>query len=81
MEWDFSREFKEQIVLNRHNDWVKFELWLKERSISYTKGKDSIQIFNRIVVYSNMKVSFGSSKRYQYNLEGIKDRILNGRKN
>ena len=77
MEGEFSREFKQQIVENRYKDWENLENWLKENAISYFKDFHKIEIYENICIYSNMKVSFGTSKRYQYNLEGIKQRILN----
>ncbi len=76
MEGDFSRDFKDDMIQNRYNDWNELESWLKEKDIVYCKDSGKIEIFDNIKIYSNMKVSFGGAKRYQYNLEGIKKRIL-----
>jgi hypothetical protein len=50
------------------------EEWLVENKIIFKKSFDTIEI-DDIKIYDNMKVSFGKSKRYQYNLEGIKKRL------
>lgn len=75
MEGEFSREFKQQMRENRFSDWESLEEWLKSQNIPYSKPDFKI-VVGEIHIHSNMKVSFGSSRRYQYNLEKIKDRII-----
>jgi hypothetical protein len=74
MEGEFSREFKKFVASNRYSDWDRLEEWLVENKIIFKKSFDTIEI-DDIKIYDNMKVSFGKSKRYQYNLEGIKKRL------
>lgn len=76
MDGEFSRLFKERMIENRHNDFGLLKSWLKEKSINFTEYTFNI-VVNDMKIYHNMKVSFGSGlKRYQYNLKGLKDRIL-----
>lgn len=77
MEGQFSRDFKENMRLNRFNDFQKLEIWLRENNIEFKNKTGFYFNIGSLTVYDNMKVEFfGSQKRYQYNLEGIKKRIL-----
>jgi len=81
MEGDFSRQFKEDMRNNRHNDFERLVVWLNENKIPHIKEYSYIELTNEyLTIYDNMKVSFDGNKRYQYNLDGIKQRILNGNK-
>lgn len=77
MEGQFSRDFKDQMIMNRYNDYQQLKIWLGENKIEF-KDKCGFEIYvGDIVIYDNMKVGFPKSqKRYQYNLEGIKEKIL-----
>lgn len=75
MEGQFSREFREQMRENRYNDFEALIKWLIENKIPFKKECTEIEIGN-IIIYDNMKVKFGTSKKYQYNLPKLKERIL-----
>ena len=68
--------WKDEILENRMLQFDELLKWLNEEKIPFTKNVMGIEV-NFFQVYFDMKVKFsGTRKSYQYNLEKIKERIL-----
>jgi hypothetical protein len=77
MDGEFSRLFKQMVRENRHKDFEDVKSWLKENKINFVEKMFEVYLVDKyITIYPNMKVNFGTSlKRYQYNIEGLKNRL------
>jgi hypothetical protein len=84
MEGDFSRMYKEQLRKSRNDDFDSIVKWIEENGFTKRDMGGCLRVMRShnetIDIYPNMKVSFNSSrKRYQYNIDGLKKRLLENR--
>lgn len=68
--------WKEQVIKSRVSDSEELKKWLEQNKIPFTTNFYGIVVYPMQISWT-LKVKFNSSrKEYQYNLEGIKKRIL-----
>lgn len=69
--------WKDDVIKSRLSDSESLEQWLKEKSIPYEKDTNgNYEVYN-MSISNTLKVHFGSARKgYQYNIEGVKKRIL-----
>lgn len=67
--------WKDEIEESRLSDFNELKKWLKTQNISHKEKANGIY-FKNIFISNLLKVYFfGSKKGYQYNLQGIKERL------
>lgn len=65
--------WKDQVINSRIEELIK---WLGEKEISFKKSIYGVEL-PWFAIGNTLKVNFpGSRRNYQYNLEGIKERII-----
>ena len=68
--------WKEQVEESRFSDFNELRIWLKEKKINFKEFKNGVEL-GKYFVSDLLKVYFqGTRKGYQYNLDGIKERII-----
>jgi len=68
--------WKEQVEESRHTDFNILKIWLKGKGVTFTEKTNGI-IIKDIFITDLLKVYFdGTRKGYQYNLDGIKKRLV-----
>jgi hypothetical protein len=67
--------WKEQVEKSRFSDFTELKSWLKEKKVNFEEKTNGINL-NKLFISDLLKVYFdGTRKGYQYNLDGIKERI------
>ena len=67
--------WKDQVEQSRFSDFSELKSWLKSKKVEFEEIANGINV-NRIFVSDLLKVYFyGTRKGYQYNLDGIKERL------
>jgi hypothetical protein len=67
--------WKEQVEKSRFSDFNELKSWLKEKKVNFEEKTNGINL-NKLFISDLLKVYFdGTRKGYQYNLDGIKERI------
>jgi len=68
--------WKDQIEKSRFSDFNQLKSWLKNKGVVFEEKGNGINL-NRLFISDLLKVYFdGTRKGYQYNLEGIKERLI-----
>lgn len=68
--------WKEKVEQSRLSDFDELKSWLKSKGISFEEKANGIDL-NRIFISNFLKVYFeGTRKGYQYNLDGLKERLI-----
>jgi hypothetical protein len=80
MSGHLSREekniWKEQVEKSRFSDFSELKNWLKDKKVKFKEFQNGIELGD-FFVSDLLKVYFkGTRKGYQYNLDGIKERII-----
>jgi hypothetical protein len=69
--------WKDQIEQSRFSDFNELKLWLKNKGIVFEEKSNGINL-NHLFISDLLKVYFdGTRKGYQYNLDSIKERLVN----
>lgn len=69
-------KWKEDVINSRFEDFKELLIWLKEKGIKFEETPLGVELafFD---ITNTLQIKFPRSrKKYQYNLEGIKKRIL-----
>ena len=73
---DEKNIWKEQVINSRFSDFKELLIWLKEKNINFKETIFGIEL-SIFDISNTLKVKFPNTrKEYQYNLEGIKERII-----
>lgn len=68
--------WKEQVEKSRSSDFSELKTWLKDKKVNFKEFANGVELGN-FFVSDLLKVYFqGTRKGYQYNLDGIKERIV-----
>ena len=68
--------WKDQIEESRSSDFNELKYWLKSKGVSFQEMANGISLNNMFISFL-LKVYFdGTRKGYQYNLDGIKERLI-----
>ena len=72
-----EKEFwKEKVAQSRFSDFTELKTWLKDKKITFKEFGNGIEL-GKFFVSDLLEVYFqGTRKGYQYNLDGIKERIV-----
>jgi hypothetical protein len=69
-------KWKEDVINSRHDDFKELVKWLGEKGINFKETMYGVEL-NLFDISNTLQVNFpGSRKKYQYNLEGIKERLI-----
>ena len=67
--------WKDQVEQSRLSDFNELKAWLKTKQVPFEEKTNGVNV-NGFFVSNTLKVYFDRSKKgYQYNLEGVKERI------
>tara|TARA_R110000782_G_scaffold183938_1_gene274180 strand:- start:660 stop:908 length:249 start_codon:yes stop_codon:yes gene_type:complete len=69
-----KNKWKDEVLESRMNDFKTLKKQLKEKGVEYTEKTNGIHV-KELFIFYDLRVCFGSRKTYQYNLEGIIDRL------
>ena len=70
-----KNQWKEDVINSRFEDFKELIGWLKEKEIKFKETVFGVEL-NLFDISSTLKVKFPNTrKEYQYNLEGIKERL------
>lgn len=73
---DEKNIWKEQVINSRFSDFKELLIWLKEKNINFKETIFGIEL-SIFDISNTLKVKFPNTrKEYQYNLEGIKKRLI-----
>ena len=73
---DEKNLWKEQVINSRFSDFKELLIWLKEKNINFKETIYGIEL-SIFDISNTLKVKFPNTrKEYQYNLEGIKERLI-----
>ena len=68
--------WKEQVETSRRSDFDELKNWLIDKKVSFKEFANGVEL-GKYFVSDLLKVYFqGTRKGYQYNLDGIKERII-----
>ena len=68
--------WKEQVEKSRSSDFIELKTWLKDKKVNFKEFANGVEL-GKFFVSDLLKVYFqGTRKGYQYNLDGIKERII-----
>jgi hypothetical protein len=68
--------WKEQVEKSRFSDFTELKTWLNDKKVNFKEFGNGIEL-GKFFVSDLLKVYFqGTRKGYQYNLDGIKERIV-----
>lgn len=70
-----KNQWKEDVINSRFEDFKELIEWLKEKEIKFKETAFGVEL-NLFDISNTLKVKFTNTrKEYQYNLEGIKERL------
>lgn len=68
--------WKEQIERARFSDFTELKNWLRDKKVAFKEFNNGVDL-GKFFVSDLLKVYFQDTKKgYQYNLDGIKERIV-----
>ena len=68
--------WKENVINSRFEDFKELTKWLKENGIKFEETTYGIKL-NLFSISNTLKVGFPNSRKsYQYNLDGLKERLI-----
>lgn len=70
-----KNQWKEDVINSRFEDFKELTKWLKEKEIQFKETIFGVEL-NVFNISNTLKIKFPNTrKEYQYNLEGIKERL------
>ncbi len=70
-----KNQWKENVINSRFEDFKELIEWLKEKEIRFKETICGVEL-NLFDISNTLKIKFPNTrKEYQYNLEGIKERL------
>lgn len=73
---DEKNLWKDEIDNSRLSDFIELKTWLKNKGVVFEEKTNGIKL-NKLFISDLLKVYFdGTNKGYQYNLDGIKERLI-----
>ena len=67
--------WKEQVINSRFEDFKELLKWLEAKGVNFKQTSYGVEL-NCFDISNTLKVKFvNTRKEYQYNLEGIKERV------